>query len=699
MRTCEDRLLNAVASTEVFAFAGFSLDPRQRLLFGPDGQPVPLTARAFDTLLYLVEHPNELIEKQTLMKAIWPNVIVEENNLNQNISAVRRALGETPGDHRFVVTVPGRGFRFVPAVRRLSPDAETQAPPEPPRQPAAPVAPFPSAAAAPVPQAAAQAGIAALLREVRRNWVVVTSISIAVVSLVITGVMAFSLRQQASAPPLDEDFDSVTGAPAASVAVLPFVNLTGDPSKEYFSDGMAEELINELTRMPGLKVPARTSSFAYKGRNVDVREIGRELGVSTVLEGSVRSAGERIRVTAQLVNARTGFQIWARSYDRKFGDVFKLEDDISAQIIDALNTAVHAELPSASAQPRPTQDAEAYRLYLQANAATDADTAIRLYSQAIDRDPGFARAYAARAVRRIRSIAFGNVIPGAVMAAERDATQAIALDPNIGAAHVALGMVNATHGDWLAAESSLRKAIQLSPNDSLGHLEYAVLVLDTVGHMRRSLQEMRLAYDLNPAGITEIADLAAVYNLMGMEPEALKYADLAVELGARETGAGILAGAIYGTAALRGGGYSDAVSRSLSPAMRTPEATATVKRVFAAFQNPKERPAADRELRKLAQQLEALGPTQRQREPLILWPVLLGDLDLAFESANHWLDVDAREGSVGFSWGFLWMPEMRPFRTDPRFQTLVARLKLFDYWRVYGPPDNCDLVGEHLSCR
>jgi TolB-like protein/DNA-binding winged helix-turn-helix (wHTH) protein len=682
--------VSAVASTEVFAFAGFSLDPRQRLLFGPDGQSVPLTARAFDTLLYLVEHPNQLIEKQTLMKAIWPNVVVEENNLNQNISAVRRALGETPGEHRFVVTVPGRGFRFVPEVKRVSTLSE---PPQPSPQPEKQTAVeglelLPERAPTAVPTRAVS------LHEMlwpQRWWIA---------GIAATAVLAFLLALSMRAERVAQSGGLAAGTPAASVAVLPFVNLTGDPAKEYFSDGMAEEIINELTRMPALKVPARTSSFAYKGRNVDVREIGHALGVATVLEGSVRSAGERIRVTAQLVNAQTGFQIWAESYDRNFGDVFKLEDEISSKIVEALRSSVHADVPTAPAQPRPTQDAEAYRLYLQANAAQDAQDAIRLYTEAIGRDPGFARAYAFRAVRRIRSISFGTLIPGAVTSAERDATQAIALDPNIGTAHVALGAVNATHGDWLAAESSLRKALQLSPNEPLGHQEYAVLVLDTVGHLRRSLEEVRQAYELNPAGVGEIADLAAVYNLIGMEQDALKYADLAVELGARGTSAGILAGAVYRTAAIRSGRYTDeAEDLSLSSAMRTPDAVATVKQVFVAFTKREERPAADRALRKLAQQLEALGPGQRQREPMVLWPVLLGDLDFAFESANHWLDVDAREGSVGISWGFLWMPEMRPFRNDPRFQALVTRLRLFNYWRQYGPPDNCDLVGERLACR
>jgi TolB-like protein/DNA-binding winged helix-turn-helix (wHTH) protein len=688
--------VSAVTNTEVFAFAGFSLDPRQRLLFGPDGTTVPLTARAFDTLLFLVEHPNQLIEKQTLMKALWPNVIVEENNLNQNISAVRKALGETPGEHRFVVTVPGRGFRFVPSVSTVAPPpptAQVMPPPVPPAAAPQAAAPPAAAPAAPAPAPALPAMVRALRASISRTplWWAASGATLLVLLL---GVLLWVSTHKAHTVRAADD------APQeASVAVLPFVNLTGDSAKEYFSDGMAEELINELTRMRGLKVPARTSTFAYKGKNVDVRQIGRELSVATVLEGSVQSAGERIRVTAQLVNARTGFQLWAQSYDRKFGDVFMLEDEISAQIAEALRANVHAELPSGGAYTRPTRDPEAFRLFLQANAARDSDAAIHLYSDAIERDPGFARAYAGRAVRRIRSISYGTVIVGAVADAERDATRAIALDPNIGAAHVALGAVNAVHGDWLAAESSLTKSLQLSPYDSLGHREYAVLVLDTVGHLRHSLEEARRAYELNPAGVVEISVLAAVYNLLGQEEDALKYANLATELGARDSGAGILTAAIRGTVAARKGEYNDVVLQSLSSAMRTPEATATVKRVFGAFARPAERPAAVKALRQLAQQLDSLGPAQRQREPLVIWPVLLGDLDLAFQSANHWIDEDSKQGSVGISWGFLWMPEMRAFRADPRFQALAGRLKLFDYWRQYGPPDGCDVKGGRLECR
>jgi DNA-binding winged helix-turn-helix (wHTH) protein len=175
-----------------YQFNEFRLDVQQRLLTTDSGRPIPLPPKAFETLLYFVERRGELLEKTVIMKAVWPNIVVEENSLNQNISIIRRALGEAPGEHRFIVTEPGRGYRFV---------ADENAVAE--QQPA-------------------------IVR----------------------------------APSVLE----ATAAQRRSIAVLAFANLTGDPAKEYFSDGMAEELIHTLARIPGLKVPSRTSSFAYKGR-------------------------------------------------------------------------------------------------------------------------------------------------------------------------------------------------------------------------------------------------------------------------------------------------------------------------------------------------------------------------------------------------------------------------------------------------
>jgi TolB-like protein/DNA-binding winged helix-turn-helix (wHTH) protein len=697
--------VSAATPGEVFAFAGFSLDARQRLLFGANGEPIPVTARAFDTLLYLVEHPDELIDKRTLMKAVWPSQIVEENNLNQTISIVRRALGETPGEHRFIVTVPGRGFRFVAAVGReervgqapaLGGAAGSASPIEPPKEP--------------YPPAAGPAGDRRQASP-RRLWTLLLVLALGGMGGVAVAFWLFSRphgvsEERPASVRASESAATVAATASASVAVVPFANLTGDATKEYFSDGMAEELINELTRVPGLKVPARTSSFAYKGRNIDVRQIARDLGVKTILEGSVRSAGDRIRVTAQLVNAESGFHFWSQSYDRNFGDVFKLEDEISAQIVEALKRTMNAELPSAAGQPPPaaatqavpTKDPEAYRLFLQGNASPGV-VGIPLFTQAILKDPGFARAYAARAWARVIVAAFGALTPGAVTEAERDAKQALMLDPSLAVAHEALGTVKAWQGDWLAAESSYERARQLDPGDADIYATHATLVLTSSGHQRQLEQDSLVAVGLAPATMRFAALLAEVYDQMGRTADALHYRDRAIALGGDND---ILVRVVTTSAAIRGGHYDEAAEQSVSrqsPAMRAAGGDVVIRQVFAAVGNSGDRGAASKALRALLQRVRVSAPNELHKEDALIWATLLGDLDLAYDSANWCLEQFARLGTVGTTWGFLWQPEMRPFRLDPRFQALVARLKLFDYWEQYGPPDGCDLVGDRLVCR
>src|SRR5215469_6667491 len=280
----------------VYEFGDFRLlAAERRLTARADGRPIELTQKALDALHFLVQHPGELLDKSALIAAVWPNVVVEENNLNQVISALRRALGDGSDGRRFIVTVPGRGYQFVAPVREVR-DEASSAPP---------------------------AATAAQARTSTQN----------------------------------------------SIAVLPFASLSSDPEKDYFGDGIAEELIHLLARVPGLKVPARTSSFAYKGRNIDVRQIARELGVGMLLEGSVRSAGDSIRVTAQLVDAESGYHLWSQTFDRQFAEVFKLQDELAGAIVQKLEPNLGSvSKPPLQQDDPPTRNVEAYRLYLQARA-------------------------------------------------------------------------------------------------------------------------------------------------------------------------------------------------------------------------------------------------------------------------------------------------------------------------------------------
>ncbi len=357
------------ASRFTYEFGDFRLDAARRLLLLKNGdRALPLTARAFDTLLYLVEHPGKLLSKAALMSAIWPNVVVEDNSLNQNISLLRRVLGEHPGDYRYIVTVPGRGYRFIAEVQTVSEPSDE------------------------------------------------------------------SSRTPAAANASEPAHPRVSLHARIPLAILPFANLTGDSATDFFGEAMAEELINTFSRVRWFEVASRTSTFAFKDRNVDVRKIARELDVEAVLEGSIRRVGERIRVTAQLVDGRTGHHLWSESYERSCDDLARGQDELTIAIVDS--TASHFVIGSAR-RKTPTTDLEAYHLYLQAMALRaqptedNLETAIQILGRALARDPDFARAWYAIAEARAHRAANDGCALTLLNHAERDARHALALDPSI----------------------------------------------------------------------------------------------------------------------------------------------------------------------------------------------------------------------------------------------------------------------------
>jgi adenylate cyclase len=235
----------------------------------------------FDTLLQLVKHGGTVLSKDQLMRAIWPDAVVEENNLNQNISILRRVLGDVRGEQRYIATVPGCGYQFVAEVRLST-----------------------------------------------------------------------------------EPSGELSPADGASIAVLSFANLSDDPSNQYFCDGLAEELINALAKVEQIRVVARTSAFSFKGKEADVREIGRKLKVSTVLEGSVQKSGNRLRITVQLINAANGYHLWSERYDTEMQDIFDVQDEITLAVVGALKLKLLGKEKSAILKHH-TENPKAYLLYLK----------------------------------------------------------------------------------------------------------------------------------------------------------------------------------------------------------------------------------------------------------------------------------------------------------------------------------------------
>lgn len=299
-----------------------------------------------------------------------------------------------------------------------------------------------------------------------------------------------SAGEQARAAPL-----SVAPASAArssgdkSIAVLPFADMSEARDQEYFADGMAEEILDLLSRIPALKVIARTSSFQFKGKGADVRTVAQQLGVATVLEGSVRKAGTRLRITTQLIRAADGSHLWSQSYDRQVDDVFRIQDEIAGAIVKRLELSL---LTPATPGAAPTSSAEAHSLFLQANYLAshdtdeDLDTAVQLYHHAIVADPAYAAAYARLSYCYARRVANGLDTDGAGYANARSAAErAIALDPRLAEGYLALGVARMQYElNWQAAAELIEKARALDPNN--------VLMFELAGHLTaatRSLQE------------------------------------------------------------------------------------------------------------------------------------------------------------------------------------------------------------------
>jgi TolB-like protein/tetratricopeptide (TPR) repeat protein len=340
---------------------------------------------------------------------------------------------------------------------------------------------------------------------------------------------AFVAEAQAVSPPAASPFLRAVPErhPASAVAVLPFANLSADPENEYFCDGLSEELINGLTKVPGLQVVAHSSSFAFKGRDTDVREIGRQLGVGSVLEGSVRKSGDRLRISAQLIDTAGGFHVWCEQYDRKLEDVFSLQDEISRSVLAALNVEFIGS-GRTSVIKSSTGSMEAYLLYLQGRSfwhkrfAGQLQKAMACFEQAIEKDPGFALAYCglADSFSTLGIWAFmpaRDVCPRAGALARR----ALELDPTLAEAHGSAGLVNLFYDwNWEAAERELAAATSLNPGSALAHM-WAAHYLVIVGRFDEALAEALHAQALDPLSPALNANVGWIFHLARQQDRAI----------------------------------------------------------------------------------------------------------------------------------------------------------------------------------
>jgi len=327
-----------------------------------------------------------------------------------------------------------------------------------------------------------------------------------------------------------------SGKQKRSIIVLPFANMSADAEQEYFCDGITEEIINALAQLKKLRVIARTSAFAFKGKNVDVREIGSKLGVDTLLEGSVRKSGHQVRVTAQLVNTEDGSHIWSEKYDRKLDDIFKIQDEISAEIAHQMQIKFKMSERS-PVESRYSEDVESYTLYLKGRHHWNNLTkeglkkALDYFDQVIERDPDYAPAYAGRADCHGRAAWYfyyppRDQLPLAKSAAEK----ALILDEDLAEAHASLGFINMLYDrDWIKAEQEFTRAVELNPGNPTAHAYFSIYHAAR-GEHEKSISEANIALDLDPLSLFSYLNLGSRYFYAGDYEKAVETINKIFEL-------------------------------------------------------------------------------------------------------------------------------------------------------------------------
>jgi len=484
-----------------------------------------------------------------------------------------------------------------------------------------------------------------------------------------TAEFAAALREIQSggaSPPLGVPSVERSALDKKSIAVLPLANRSADPENEYFSDGMTEEIINVLGKVPGIQVASRTSSFAFKGKDVDVRQIGEKLGVGTVLEGSVRKVGNRIRITAQLTDVKNGYNLWSETYDRQLEDVFAIQDEISRAIVEALKLQLLGE-ERALVVPT-TRNLEAYNLYLKGRFFYNKDTksdlqkGIELFHKALELDAAYAQAHAGIA-DCWSYLADDWVIPDeAYPQAKAAATRALDLDPGLVEALTALGKVLCWYEwDFAGAERELRKAVKLNPNSAEAHFVFGT-VLPSVGRLEDAIGEMRQALLLDPLSAHFGRWLGRFLLYTGDHEGAIQQGHKTLEIDGSYVQAHLNIGAAY----LGLEKPDEALTwyqrgQSLPSSVRSYDAF--IVRALAALG---EREEAEAILRRLEEQ----GTEQYLRgEILAMGYAAVGDFDRAFAC----LDDALTARSAGLIYLHI-DPGYAPLRDDPRFADMVKKV-------------------------
>lgn len=655
-------------SKHLYEFGPFRLDVAEKL-FLKDEEPVALTPKAFEMLVVLVERSGHLVEKDELLKEVWQDSFVEESNLSQNIYLLRKALGEGPSEHQYIETVPRRGYRFVADVREVrdlegddeacetdivlekrtsarilieeesnEEESNGSKPPEARRMPAL-VAPVSS----------------------RRNVTRTLLALLVVVACASTALLYLRM--------------SKTGKPArttpqvGSIAVLPFKPLGAESGDELLGLGMADATIIKLSNLQQLPVLPTSAIFKYTGREHDPVASGQELGVETVLDGTVQHSNDRVRVTVQLISLREGRTLWSGKFDEQFTNIFAVQDSISEQVAQALALRLTAD-ERKQLSKRYTENTEAYQSYLMGiyfwNKRTKdgLNKAIDYFQQAIEKDANYALAYAGLADSYHLIVYYGyeTSSPTEVYKkAQAAATRALALDETLAEAHTAMAMIQANYEhDAAASEKSLKRALALNPSYATAHQRYAWVLLGS-GRLDEAIQEMRRALAVDPVSLTINAALGSMFNFARQYDEAIGQLQRTVAMDPNFS----LARYNLGLAYEHKGMYEEAIAEFERAKELDPDTTDAVEALGYVYAVTGRRNEARKVLAEL-QETAKHGEVSRYNIALIY--AALGQKDQAFE----WLERAAADQSLQTIY-LRFDPQLDILKADPRFNDFLRR--------------------------
>src|SRR5260221_1086347 len=490
------------AARQTYRFGDFEFDSTSGEL-RKDGLKVRLQEQPFQILTLLLKRPGEVVTREEVGRALGPgDTFVDfDVGLNSAVKRLRDALSDSADSPRFVETLPRRGYRFIAPLEAppVSPPAAPQAPPRPALPPRSRLPPWGGAAA------------------------VVAAVAL-VAGLIVTGTWP-RLRGQLASTPI------------RSLAVLPFESLTGDAEQDYFVDGMTDAVITDLAQVRALRVISRTSVTQYKLAKKALPRIAEELGVDAVVEGTVSRSGDRVRVTAQLIQAATDRHLWAQSYDREVRDVLGLQSEVAAAIAQAIQVKLQPEEKRRMSRTQAPVRPEAYEAYLKGRfywskrSPKTSLKAVDYFQQAIEQDPAYAPAYSGLSDTYRAFDLQGLASPRECMPkAEAAARKALALDDTLAEAHASLaGVLYRYDWDWEGAEREFRLSLELEPNYAEGHRAYAVYLM-TVRRHEEALAEAQRARELSPLSLVINAELGLALVRLGRYDEAIEQSQKTLEI-------------------------------------------------------------------------------------------------------------------------------------------------------------------------